>query len=295
MVSYDYSVDPLIQLDPNPLSSSLASDYSSTTLNTADYLAMAPTTTSNTAFSSPVPSHSSSTDLTLLNDPLMMTTMTNTTTTTTTNTTPLLTNINHTNSTLPEFTLNPQAHFTMADGVLATQPYITTPPAVPPSELGYPFQVAAAVPQPTTNGARTTTRSPPSPKKAVARTSLRKQSESRISLPELYQRMGLEHDHEEARHREQRVLQILRQQGFQLGERTWIRDTTEVDRRNIIDEIYNQTYNDYGYSKELIEVIIRRGSYYLMQGRLRRLRRASASLRNKEAAKQAALNVALST
>lgn len=102
---------------------------------------------------------------------------------------------------------------------------------------------------------------------------IRKQSESRISLPELYQRMGLGHDHNTARSREQRILTILKKEGFRLGERTWIRDTSEKERRRMIDEIYRQTYPDYHYSKELIEVIVRRGSYYLMQGRLRRIRR----------------------
>lgn len=102
---------------------------------------------------------------------------------------------------------------------------------------------------------------------------IRKQSESRISLPELYQRMGLGHDHDTARSREQRILTILKKEGFRLGERTWIRDTSEKERRRMINEIYRQTYPDYHYSKELIEVIVRRGSYYLMQGRLRRIRR----------------------
>lgn len=109
---------------------------------------------------------------------------------------------------------------------------------------------------------------------------LRKQSESRISLPELYIRMGLGHDHEEARIREQRILGILRAEGFKLGERTWIRDTTEHDRRRIIDTICRQTYNDYKYPRELIEVIVRRGSYYLMQGRLRRIRRGKKAMQN---------------
>lgn len=107
---------------------------------------------------------------------------------------------------------------------------------------------------------------------------LRKQSESRISLPELYIRMGLGHDHEEARTREQRILTILRSEGFKLGEQTWIRDTTENDRRRIIGEIYEQTYAEYRYSRELIEVIVRRGSYYLMQGRLRRIRRSKKAM-----------------
>lgn len=103
----------------------------------------------------------------------------------------------------------------------------------------------------------------------------RKQSESRMPLPELYARMGLAHNHEEARKREQRILKVLQDQGFELAHKTWVRDTKEHERTKIISEIYNQTYQDYGYDKELIEIIVRRGSYYLMQGRLRRIRRNS--------------------
>lgn len=103
--------------------------------------------------------------------------------------------------------------------------------------------------------------------------SLKRQSESRLSLPELYQRMGLGHDHDKAHIREQKILNILRQQGFKLGEMTWIRDTTAEMRAAIISEIYRQTYEEYGYSRALLEVIVRRGSYYMMQGRLRRIRR----------------------
>jgi hypothetical protein len=109
----------------------------------------------------------------------------------------------------------------------------------------------------------------------------RKQSESRIALPELYKRMGLGDNHDEARVREQRILNILRREGFQLGEQTWIRDTTEKERKRIIDTILHETQPEYGYSRELIEVVVRRGSYYLMQGRLRRIRRGKKAMENK--------------
>lgn len=109
----------------------------------------------------------------------------------------------------------------------------------------------------------------------------RKQSESRIALPELYKRMGLGDNHDEARVREQRILNILRREGFQLGEQTWIRDTTEKERKRIIDTILHETHPDYGYSRELIEIVVRRGSYYLMQGRLRRIRRGKKAMENK--------------
>ncbi|ANB11925.1 hypothetical protein AWJ20_152 [Sugiyamaella lignohabitans] len=101
----------------------------------------------------------------------------------------------------------------------------------------------------------------------------RKHSESRMSLPELYNLMGLGHNPTEARTREKRVLDLLQKEGFLLGQRTWIRDTEQAERQRIIDNIYAITNKDYHYTKDLIELIIRRGTYYVMQGRLRRIRR----------------------
>ncbi|KAK9450229.1 uncharacterized protein V1518DRAFT_367004, partial [Limtongia smithiae] len=108
----------------------------------------------------------------------------------------------------------------------------------------------------------------------------RKQSESRIPLPELHARMGLGHAPDEARAREQHILNILQEQGFPLGDKTWIRDTEEKDRRRMIEEIYKRTFDLYGYDRNLLEVIVRRGAYYLMQGRLRRLRRSKRHAQN---------------
>ena len=180
-----------------------------------------------------------------------------------------------------------------ANDVNSTVFYINNPPS-PISDLG-PSPVSATFSHraPSTSGTLSLSEGPSPragmftvPKQLSAKPKRpRKQSESRISLPELFIRMGLADNHEVARKREQRVLNLLRQQGFKLGERTWIRDTTEQERRQIIDEIYRQTFDEYGYGKDLIEVIIRRGSYYLMQGRLRRLRRsrrnANRALMNK--------------
>jgi hypothetical protein len=89
--------------------------------------------------------------------------------------------------------------------------------------------------------------------------------------------MGLDNNSSEARTRERRILGLLQKEGFALGERTWIRDTDEKQRKQIIDEIHRQTFNDYGYGKDLLELIVRRGTYYVMQGRLRRLRRIRKS------------------
>lgn len=92
--------------------------------------------------------------------------------------------------------------------------------------------------------------------------------------------MGLSHDPEEARNRENRVLSLLKSRGFKLGEQTWIRDTTPAVRQEIVDFIHASTVQEYGYSKYMIEVVIRRACYHLMQGRLRRIRRARKSKGN---------------
>lgn len=107
--------------------------------------------------------------------------------------------------------------------------------------------------------------------------SLRKQSESRISLNELHKKMGLENDPGEAKVREARILELLKAEGFDLGLKTWVRDTPHKDRTRIIDRIYEQTYEEFGFDKALIEVIVRRATYYTQQGRLRKLRRKSRS------------------
>ncbi|EMG46119.1 hypothetical protein G210_3648 [Candida maltosa Xu316] len=61
---------------------------------------------------------------------------------------------------------------------------------------------------------------------------------------------------------------------FQLGYQTWIRDTTKEERTNLIDQLYSYTYNIYPeIDRFKLEVIVRRGSYSLMQSRLRRERR----------------------
>ncbi|ANZ73253.1 BA75_01398T0 [Komagataella pastoris] len=105
----------------------------------------------------------------------------------------------------------------------------------------------------------------------------KKISDSRLSLPELSKILNLANNQKEASIREKNILNILQTTlGFPLGLKTWIRDTSSQERDALIDQLYinvQQNYN-YGYSKEILEIIIRRASYYMMQGRLRRERRA---------------------
>ncbi|RCK63425.1 hypothetical protein Cantr_09641 [Candida viswanathii] len=61
---------------------------------------------------------------------------------------------------------------------------------------------------------------------------------------------------------------------FQLGYQTWIRDTTKQKRKELIEQLYSYTVEFYPEIDSFkLEVIIRRGSYSLMQTRLRRERR----------------------
>ncbi|CAX45615.1 conserved hypothetical protein [Candida dubliniensis CD36] len=61
---------------------------------------------------------------------------------------------------------------------------------------------------------------------------------------------------------------------FQLGYQTWIRDTDKEKRRALIQQLYSYTSTFYPEIDSFkLEVIIRRGSYSLMQTRLRRERR----------------------
>lgn len=124
---------------------------------------------------------------------------------------------------------------------------------------------------------------PPPSAKFTFRTSLsdevlpkrhaRKQSISKMPLSELFGFMGLSHDHAEAKIREARIMEIVRREGFRIGEQTWIRDTEESCRRRIIDVLYAETFEEYGYNRQILETIVRRGTYARMQSRLRKFRR----------------------
>lgn len=109
----------------------------------------------------------------------------------------------------------------------------------------------------------------------------RRQSISKIPLAQLYQMMGLAHDHDTARDREERIMKILSESGFKVGVKTWIRDTDEPFRREVVDKIFHATKNEFGYSKNMIEAIIRRGTYARMQSNLRRKRRRASRIQQK--------------
>lgn len=98
------------------------------------------------------------------------------------------------------------------------------------------------------------------------------QSISKMPLAQMYAMMGLAHNHNLAKEREERVINIVRAEGFNVGSQTWIRDTEETERFRIINSILYQC-KSWGYDKSLIEIIVRRGTYSRMQSKLRQERR----------------------
>lgn len=103
----------------------------------------------------------------------------------------------------------------------------------------------------------------------------KKVSDSRLSAQGLAKVLNLSSP-EEALKRERFILNIFEHDlNYPLGYKTWIRDTTKEYRTKLIEELYQRvqkTYPEYNHS--VLETIIRRATYYMMQSRLRRERRA---------------------
>lgn len=113
---------------------------------------------------------------------------------------------------------------------------------------------------------------------------LKKVSDSRLSAQGLAQVLHLDSP-EEALQREKYILQIFEEDlHYPLGYKTWIRDTEKGERTELINELYDRVKGRYpDYNHEILETIIRRATYYMMQSRLRRERRAKN--KNKEQSK----------
>lgn len=107
-------------------------------------------------------------------------------------------------------------------------------------------------------------------------TKSKKISDSRLSLAQLSIVLNLEGKDDETARREKNILKILKTDlNFPIGEKTWIRDTPVEERERLLDSLTSKVEEiyHYGYSKKTLSIIVRRASYYMMQGRLRRERR----------------------
>lgn len=73
------------------------------------------------------------------------------------------------------------------------------------------------------------------------------------------------------------ILDIFQNElGFPLGFKTWIRDTNEEFRKYLLNELHIRVVKVYPeLTKPLLETVIKRATYSMMQGRLRKERRAA--------------------
>lgn len=114
----------------------------------------------------------------------------------------------------------------------------------------------------------------PSPSSSTAKS--RAALDSRLSLVRLGQVLKTS-SLEETIAVEKCILDIFSNDlGFPLGKRTWIRDTTEQYRHGMIDALQERVCPMYPtMTKDLLETVVKRATYAMMQGRLRKERRAA--------------------
>ncbi|SCU92164.1 LAMI_0E09054g1_1 [Lachancea mirantina] len=115
----------------------------------------------------------------------------------------------------------------------------------------------------------------------------KKVSDSRLSAQGLAEVLNLD-SAEEALRRERFILDIFeRELHYPLGYKTWVRDTSKDYRTRLLDELHQRVARTYPeYDKPLLETIIRRATYYMMQSRLRRERRAKAKIKRDQERKR---------
>lgn len=105
----------------------------------------------------------------------------------------------------------------------------------------------------------------------------KKVSDSRLSAQGLAKVLKLDSP-EEALKRERFILDIFENElHYPLGYKTWVRDTYKDSRVKLIEQLHERVKHRYPeYDHSVLETIIRRATYYMMQSRLRRERRARA-------------------
>lgn len=103
----------------------------------------------------------------------------------------------------------------------------------------------------------------------------RKCSDARLSAIGLAKKLNLSTP-QEALEREKYILDIFQNElKYPLGYKTWIRDTDKETRTYLVEELHNRVKDRYPeYDHNILETIIRRATYSMMQSRLRRERRA---------------------
>lgn len=122
------------------------------------------------------------------------------------------------------------------------------------------------------------------PSSSKSRSSL----DSRLSLKRLGQVLGSA-SIEETAEMERNILEVFEHViGFPLGHRTWIRDTTEQYRNQTLEELLSHIRPLYPrLTRDHLETVVKRATYSVMQGRLRKERRAAAKQARKLASAEA--------
>ncbi|CAL9730300.1 hypothetical protein MOUN0_J02256 [Monosporozyma unispora] len=107
----------------------------------------------------------------------------------------------------------------------------------------------------------------------------KKIADSRLSVAALAEVLNLKSAHE-ALAIEKYILDIFEHElHYPLGYQTWIRDTPKDERAHLISQLYEKTKEKYpAYDKSILETIIRRSTYAMMQSRLRKERKKSRQL-----------------
>ncbi|KAK5773852.1 uncharacterized protein PWA37_003799 [Arxiozyma heterogenica] len=107
----------------------------------------------------------------------------------------------------------------------------------------------------------------------------KKIADSRLSVAALAEVLKVD-SLDEALATERYILDIFENElQYPLGHKTWIRDTPKCERERLINQLYERTRHKYPYyDKSILETIIRRSTYSMMQSRLRKERKRNRKL-----------------
>ena len=107
----------------------------------------------------------------------------------------------------------------------------------------------------------------------------KKIADSRLSVAALAEVLKVD-SLDEALATERYILDIFENElHYPLGYKTWIRDTPKCERERLINQLYERTKHKYPYyDKSILETIIRRSTYSMMQSRLRKERKRNRKL-----------------
>jgi hypothetical protein len=127
----------------------------------------------------------------------------------------------------------------------------------------------------------------PNPKKRSNSLGVKSRSslDSRLSIVRLGEILKTS-SQEETMKVEKFILDVFSKElNFPLGYKTWIRDTSEEFREQLLDQLFERVNPKYpSLTRQLLETVVKRATYSKMQGRLRKERRAANKMSRKAGA-----------